>query len=230
MSVPPLRFSRLCPRILTIAFLRRAWQSIVIHYPGIGYAEYATTQGFCSSSYAELPRSPADIECAAALVRTLGPHTIHVRPSPPTLPASSPESLEFGRGALFHCRVHRNLSADNIEFNAKVDILQDPSVISGAPASELFRSHRVDEEMWQAEYKTLYSSANELLLVEDWSMVAVMGAALLFMLEAKELYGPNAWMEPRLSEVARPSALVMGSWIVGLIVLAFVGLRVFGRK
>lgn len=207
-------------RALTSTPHGRAWHSGVIHYPGVPYVTWALEHGFCSSSAGEASRSSADSECATALLLALGSGSIPVRPSPATAPDSTWQALDSGRGALYHVRVNKDISVDNIELMRLVGdgggAGQD--VIAGEKASELFRSHRVEQDQWLAAYRILlYSSTAEVELFEDWSLATLMAGTLLENLEEK-------------SRRAGRAAGVGWGWVAGLGTVAVMGAWMFGRR
>ncbi|KAM0746873.1 hypothetical protein T439DRAFT_110895 [Meredithblackwellia eburnea MCA 4105] len=170
-----------------------AWWSIGIHLPGLGYAEHATSRGFCSSSYGSSPRSESDSDCASNLLRTLGRNTVIVRTSPPVLTTTTPES-NYGQGSLFHFRVDSKLSKDMVEFYEAADKFS-MDVLEGTEGKKILAKHRVEKGHWKSQY----GEGDSVALVQDWSIAEVMGEAMLEIMERKQEYGATKWLNLRVS-------------------------------
>lgn len=164
--------------------LRRAWRTLSIHFPGLGYAEWALWQKFCNTG------SVNATQCATGLLATFGRDTTVV--SPPSPSNGDSDSLlapsTRGVGGLYHYRVDSSFAKSMSQYNEHaaqqpVDILQGPQ------ATEFLLDHRVNGSDWAGQFKEKGTQT-----IHDWNLLETMGLALLGVLDQKSRRGPLDWV------------------------------------
>lgn len=154
-----------------------AWYTIGIHMPGMSFAEYAATVGYCSDSRFEQRASPGDVACVEKLVDTFGYDVVVVKEFEPFGKAKpTVGDAKRARGAMLHLRVPmgQGESASGWVTEAGPDGVSHVSFSFAA-------LKRVKESEWEAEYDTkgdLGSDVKRVRLIEDYTAWEVMRAAL----------------------------------------------------
>lgn len=124
-----------------------------------------------------------------------------MRPPPTVSNLTSPTSSKFGLGSIYHFRVADRLSRALSSYN---DIAEKTGVklLDGEEGVRLLRQHRVDKQRWLTIYRDKSS------LVQDWTLLEVMGPALQEVLKRKQRWGAARWFE---KGVRRPRGTMGGS-------------------
>ena len=91
-----------------------AWYTIGIHFPGMGFPQYAVERApqLCASSWNTTQRSDADKRCGAKLLSTFGPSSFDVRVIEPTTAEGSASLKPHSQGARRLRHGHRGLHTD----------------------------------------------------------------------------------------------------------------------
>lgn len=144
------------------------------------------TRGFCLAEGSEARKAAATSSCARDLVHALGRNTVVVKLPQPSSNLTNPVASDFGQGGLLHFRGNDKLSSNLLNFNAEAEE-EGIDIMQGEQAVTFVAEQRVDQFQWMSVHN------DDGVLVQDWSMLEVMGSALLDVLERKRKWGPIKW-------------------------------------
>lgn len=99
---------------------------------------------------------------------------------------------------MFHFRVDKRLGLAIVEFHEKAEE-GGWDTIEGQEGRDAFSNLRVEKQTWGKQFVATLtavrvSEGEAVELVEDWSLLDVMGVALLDVLHRKEAWGVKHWL------------------------------------
>lgn len=154
-----------------------AWHSNVVHYPGLGYVDYALSSGPCSGSLSagfsrNRSQSEQDRECARALLSVLGAGAVAVQP----VSVMDTPGLDTGRGGFYHVRVDSTWSRALEPLLEPDGRLSESAVVDvRASTTSSATLRRVAKAEWHTVQSWDWPKSD---LVEDWTLARVMSKVL----------------------------------------------------